>query len=53
MKMKCDICKQSYEYSEDIIYHYTVIINGELKPHTHICINCFKELKFNIPDITI
>jgi hypothetical protein len=38
--MKCDLCGVGYEYSEDVIHHYTVIYEGELRPHTHVCLNC-------------
>jgi hypothetical protein len=38
--MKCDLCGVEYEYSEDTIHHYSVIYEGELRPHTHVCLNC-------------
>lgn len=41
--MKCDICNTEYDYSEEVIYHITAEINGKLKPHTHICKECFNE----------
>ncbi len=42
-RMKCDLCGTEYEYSEDIIHHYTLIYDGKLRPHTHVCIECEKE----------
>jgi hypothetical protein len=44
--MKCDICNKEYIYSEDVIHHYTVIMDGILRPHTHVCITC--EEKYNL-----
>ncbi len=42
--MQCDICKETYTYSEDIMYHITAEIDGVIKPHTHICKYCFEKL---------
>jgi len=48
-KMKCDYCKKKFLYSEKIIFHCTAIIDGELKPHTHLCYNCFRKTGIEIP----
>ena len=53
MKMKCDICNNVYEYSEKVIYHITAKINGVLKPHTHICTNCYEKLRIKTPEIIV
>lgn len=51
MKMACDICKQVHEYSECAIHHYTLRIDGELKPHTHVCLKCEKDYDLKIQSI--
>ena len=51
--MKCDWCKKDFVYSEKVIFHCTAIINGELKPHTHLCYNCFRKAGINIPIIKV
>ena len=38
--MKCDLCEKVVEYSEKSIHHYTIIYDGQLRPHTHVCIEC-------------
>ena len=38
--MLCDSCGEHFKYSEETIHHWTVLIDGKLRPHTHICIKC-------------
>jgi len=44
--MECDLCGKTVEYSENTIHHYTVIYEGELRPHTHVCLDC--ESKYDL-----
>jgi len=53
MKMKCDLCKVEYVYGEDVIHHYTLEINGILKPHTHVCLSCEEKYKLKIQNVTL
>lgn len=50
--MKCDICNIEYKYSEDVIHHYTLIIDGKLNPHTHVCVDCEKSLGLKIQKVS-
>ena len=38
VSLKCDICGGDFPVSE--IFHASLIIDGELNPHTHICPQC-------------
>lgn len=51
MNMKCDICGKDVVYSEETIHHWTLIIDGKLKAHSHLCIPCEKSLGLEIKSI--
>jgi hypothetical protein len=50
-KMKCDICGVKRIYSEKRFFHFTMVLDGELNPHTHVCAECMIKLKLRIPII--
>jgi len=50
--LDCDICKSPVYYHIDNLYHHTVVINGELNTHAHLCHRCFTDKVKTVPIIS-
>lgn len=40
--LKCDICKS--DYHENVIYHYSGILDKKINKHIHVCCDCVNGL---------
>ena len=39
-EFNCDLCGEVINYPADEVYHFTVVKDGEINPHFHVCHQC-------------
>jgi len=57
MSLRCDVCKGSFKYSEDVndteaeILHFSGILNGKFNHHMHICVSCVQMYEIRLIEV--